>query len=118
MKYFWRTVLVALMAALLAGCTAHAPVQKSEPSRDLPYDPPAGLMVVDGLIVRPLLLVPCAASTGVYIALSPVLYIMGIGEPMARAMVETPWRFTVARPLGDFTGSTKDGRPIHIGAEW
>jgi hypothetical protein len=53
-----------------------------------------------------------------FIVISPVVYCIGIGEPMARAMVEAPWRFTAARPLGDFTGRTKDGKPIYIQTDW
>ncbi len=118
MKYLAGGVLVALMAVLVVGCAAHAPVQKNDTSGDPTYQPSSGSMVVDGLIVRPLLIVPCAASTAVYICFSPMFYIMGIGEPMGRAMVQTPWRFEAARPLGDFTGKTKDSKPIYIQTEW
>lgn len=30
-----------------------------------------------------------------------------------RSMVQTPWRFTGARSLGDFTGRTTNSQPIH-----
>ena len=120
MKYSMRFLLVGVLALMVIACSAHAPVQKGESasSSDLSYRPPVGLMIVDGLIVRPLLIAPCAVSTAVYVALSPAFYMGGIGEPMARAMVETPLRFEAIRPLGDFTGRTKDNRPIYTQTEW
>jgi hypothetical protein len=35
----------------------------------------------------------------------------GVPEASARVLVEAPWRFTGARPLGDFN-NYKDGGPI------
>jgi len=79
--------------------------------------PSVGAAIGDGLFRIPMVAIS-SASTAVFIAISPLVTIMGIGEPMARAMVEAPWRFTVARPLGDFSGRTKDGSPIYIQTAW
>jgi hypothetical protein len=111
-------LFILAMVFLVFGCTAHAPINKSEDFPDPTNHPPAGLMVLDALIVRPVFIGLSTASAAFYIGLSPLLYITGIGEPTARVMVETPWRYTAGRPLGDFTGNQKDGRPIYIHSQW
>lgn len=112
----WIFLLAIVFQAF--GCTAHGSINKSEGAPESAYSPPAGLMVLDGLILRPVFVGLSAASTAIYIGLSPVLYMTGIGEPIARAMVETPWRYTAGRPLGDFTGNQKDGHPIYVHSQW
>jgi len=87
-----------------------APVQSSgiapQTQESLLEEPPglpsAGLKMVDILLVRPLCLIGSTASTAVYIALSPLVHLMGIGEETARVMVEAPWRFTSCRYIGEF----------------
>lgn len=96
-----------------------APVQSPETvsqSRDTVSEeaqgpPSTGLKMVDILLVRPLCLIGSTASTAVYIALSPLVYLMGIGEETARVMVEAPWRFTSCRYIGEFN-HYKDEEPI------
>lgn len=73
--------------------------------------PSVGLKIVDVLLVRPFCLIGATASTAVYIALSPLVYLMGIGEESARVMVEAPWRFTSFRYIGEFD-HYKDEKPI------
>lgn len=73
--------------------------------------PSVGLKIVDVLLVRPFCLIGSTASTTVYIALSPLVYLMGIGEESARVMVEAPWRFTAFRYIGEFD-HYKDEKPI------
>ncbi len=117
MKKVLNLLIVFILIAVM-GC-AHAPASKEQPQPTVePYQPNVGLKIVDAVLVRIPMIAASSVSTGVFIAISPVVSIMGIGEPMARAMVETPWRFTAARPLGDFTGATKDGRPIYMPKEW
>lgn len=73
---------------------------------------PVGLMILDLIIVRPVSAAVATASTVFCAAISPGTYLTGVGEPSARILVEAPWRFTAARPLGDFSGATVDGKPL------
>ncbi len=82
------------------------------------YQPSVGLKIVDALCVRIPMIGASCISTAAFIVISPVVHCIGIGEPIFRAMVEAPWRFTEARPLGDFTGRTKDGKPIYVSTDW
>ncbi len=117
MKKVSNLLIVFILIAVM-GC-AHTPANKEGPqTTSEPYQPNVGLKIVDALFVRIPMIAASSVSTGVFVAISPVVTVMGIGEPMARAMVETPWRFTAARPLGDFTGATKDGRPMYLATDW
>lgn len=79
--------------------------------------PSAGLKIVDALLVRLPCVAASAGSTAIYVAISPLTYLMGIGEPLSRVMVEAPWRFTSARYLGEFD-HYKDEGPITVIDEW
>jgi hypothetical protein len=73
--------------------------------------PSAGMVVLDLLLVRPACLVGALISTAVCIVTMPGAFLTGVGEQSARLLVEAPWRFTTARPLGEFT-TYRDDRPI------
>jgi len=122
-------LLIVFIMIMVMGCayafaneeesqTTAVPVYQQANANPVYHQPSVGLKIVDALFVRIPMIGASSASTSVFIAISPVVYLMGIGEPMARAMVEAPWRFTVARPLGDFTGRTTDGKPIYIRTAW
>ena len=78
-----------------------------EPSRK---EPSLGMKIVDILFIRPACLIGSTASTGVYLAISPLLYVTGLAGPASRAMVEAPWRFTALRDPGQFS-SYNDEKP-------
>jgi hypothetical protein len=78
--------------------------------------PSVGIKVVDLLLVRPMSLAVSSVSTGIYIGISPLVFVLGVGEPAARVMVEAPWRFTAGRYLGDFN-HYKDNQPITVVSE-
>jgi len=82
-------------------------------AQEIRQNPPAGLKVLDILVVRPLSACAACATTAFCVGTMPVAYIIGIGEPSARILVEAPWRFTAARYLGDFS-HYKDGKPITV----
>ena len=111
-------LIVFIMIMVMACSCAFANEKESQTTSDPVYQPSVGLKIVDALFVRIPMIGASSISTAVFIVISPVVYCIGIGEPMARAMVEAPWRFTAARPLGDFTGRTKDGKPIYIQTDW
>lgn len=73
--------------------------------------PSAGLKIIDVLLVRPLCVIGSTVSTAVYVAISPLVFVMGVAEPAARVMVEAPWRFTAFRYIGEFNHYT-DEQPI------
>jgi hypothetical protein len=73
--------------------------------------PSVGAKIADVALVRPVCMVGSTISTAVYLVISPFAYVMGLGEPAARTMVEGPWRFTGSRYIGEFN-HYKDERPI------
>ena len=111
-------LIVFIMIMVMACPCAFANEKESQTTSDPVYQPSVGLKIVDALFVRIPMIGASSISTAVFIVISPVVYCIGIGEPMARAMVEAPWRFTTVRPLGDFTGRTKVGKPIYMPTDW
>jgi len=97
--------------------TAVTAADASLPAADQPVPatakegPSAGMQILDVAIVRPLCVIGSTASTAVYIAISPLVFVMGLGEPAARVMVEAPWRFTAFRYVGEFS-HYRDELPI------
>jgi hypothetical protein len=75
--------------------------------------PTVGMKVLDLLIVRPLGIVLSAGSTAFYILTVPITFPAGVSEPAARMLVETPWKYTGMRCLGDFQ-HYKDGSAITV----
>ncbi len=82
-------------------------------AQEIRQNPPAGLKVLDVLIVRPVSGLVACATTAFCVGTMPLAYVWGIGEPSARILIEAPWRFTAGRYLGDFY-HYKDGKPITV----
>ncbi len=82
-------------------------------AQEVRQNPPAGIKVLDILVVRPVSACVAAATTAACVGTMPVAFIIGVGEPYARIMIEAPWRFTAGRYLGDFH-NYKDGKPITV----
>ncbi|MEN8184066.1 MAG: hypothetical protein ABFS46_16180 [Myxococcota bacterium] len=87
-----RFAMLTLMLSFLVGAPGAASAE----------DANLGLAILDAAIVRPVAVVVSLASTGLYTGLAVPFYLMGVGEPTARAMIETPWWFTAGRPVGRF----------------
>jgi len=64
----------------------------------------AAAMVVDVIIARPVGLVAIVAGTAVFIVALPFALISSSVEPVAKALVADPFKFTFTRPVGDFSG--------------
>ncbi len=75
--------------------------------------PPSSGAVVGDLFMRPFTAAGSIVTTSFGMATMPLAFIMGVGEQWARITIEAPWRFTVARPLGEFN-SYYDGNPITV----
>ncbi len=63
----------------------------------------AGAMVVDVFIGRPMGIVATVLGTAVFIVALPFAALSGSVEPVARTLVADPFKFTFARPVGDFS---------------
>ncbi|OPY14368.1 MAG: hypothetical protein A4E66_00430 [Syntrophus sp. PtaB.Bin001] len=74
-------------------------------------EPSLGIKIVDIVLVRPFCAIGSTISTVTFIAISPLVSIIGVGEETARYMVEAPWRFTSFRYVGQFN-HYKDEQPI------
>jgi hypothetical protein len=79
---------------------------------NLEREHPSGTVkVVDFVMIRPLSIVVSTACTAVFLGSLPLTFPAGVSEPAARILVESPWKFTGARYLGEFR-RYKDGEPI------
>lgn len=83
---------------------AEVPTEANQPS--------AGAVVGD-VLMRPFAVVGSAITTSFCIVTMPLPFMMDVGEQWARIAIEAPWRFTVARPLGEFN-RYYDGNPVTV----
>jgi hypothetical protein len=108
-----RILFVILIVMCIFAFTCPAIAQTEPPS--VPgarqTETPLGLKILDVALVRPLCVAGSIVSTATFLAISPLVFIMGVGEPTARVMFEAPWRFTGFRYIGQFDHYT-DERPI------
>lgn len=74
---------------------------------------PSSGAVAGDLLMRPFTAAGSIVTTSVCMVTMPLAFIMGVGEQWARIAIEAPWRFTVARPLGEFD-KYYDGNPITV----
>ncbi len=102
MKKIFVICLFVLLTTSLA--FAEMPTETNQPS--------AGAVVGD-LLMRPFVAAGSIITTSFCIVTMPLPFIMGVGEQWARVAIEAPWRFTVARPLGDFN-HYYDGNPVTV----
>ena len=65
-------------------------------------EPSIGIKILDVLLLRPICVVGSTISTAAYLAISPLAFVMGLGEEALETMVEEPWQFTSCRYVGDF----------------
>ena len=105
MRNFIATILLIGLMILPSSLLAQAAPPGQEPS--------VGAKVLDLLIVRPISLGVSGITTGFFLVTLPITFPIGVSEASARIFVEAPWRFTGARPLGDFE-HYKDGKPITV----
>lgn len=109
-KILFVILTVVFVVAMISPVAAQT---DQEPARAAKQEgAPLGLKIVDIVFVRPVCVVGSVVSTAAYVAISPVVFIMGVAEPAARAMVEAPWRFTTYRYVGQFD-HYEDGKPIN-----
>jgi len=97
-----RFLCVCFTAAFLIAA-APAPAHAADAPR-----PHWALMVADALMRIPLVGVSLGMTAG-YAAVSPLAYMMGVGDDGAYYLVAVPWRFTSTRDLGVFH-ENNDGR--------
>ena len=65
-------------------------------------EPSIGIKILDVLLIRPICVVGSTISTAAYLAISPIAFVMGLGEEALETMVKEPWQFTSCRYVGDF----------------
>jgi hypothetical protein len=104
-------VIVTVMIILVFQCRAAEQAEPKSGQQATQQGPSTGAKIADVALVRPVCVVGSTISTAAYLVISPLAYIMGLGEPAARAMVEAPWRFTASRYVGEFD-HYRDERPI------
>jgi amino acid transporter len=105
-KKEFRLSLILLVLFFLFAFTPYAhttPATREEPS--------TAVKLADLILIRPIGVVVSAVSTGFCVVTMPLAFIVGIGEESSRVLVETPWKFTSSRPLGNFK-YYKDGKQV------
>ncbi len=103
----WNLVILGLVIVMAATSGMAGEITQRE-------EPAVIVKILDLLIVRPVSAAVATVSTGVCAVAAPFTYIAGVPEASVRVLVEAPWRFTGGRPLGDFSGNYKDGKPITV----
>jgi hypothetical protein len=110
MNRIWFVILIVMLIfAFTCPCVAQTG-PRSVPGAGQ-GEPPVGLKILDVVLVRPVCLVGSIVSTAAFLAISPLVFVIGVGEPTARVMFEAPWRFTSFRYVGQFDHYT-DEKPI------
>ena len=107
-------VLPAILLTLLAlafACPVSAQMPQPRAPEAYQAGAPVGMQILDVALVRPLCVAGSIVSTAAFLAISPLVFVMGVAEPAARVMVEAPWRFTSFRYVGQFDHYT-DEKPL------
>ena len=104
-------IVFAMVIMCVFECQAAENTEQQPGKGTTKEGPSVGAQIADVALVRPVCLVGSTISTAAYLVISPITFLMGLGEPTARAMVEAPWRFTASRKVGEFN-HYKDDRPI------
>jgi hypothetical protein len=102
-----RLVSISVFFAILALFCSSALAQ------EIRGNPPVGMKIMDLIVVRPISAAVACASTVFCVGTMPLAYVIGVGEPSARVLIEAPWRYTGGRYLGDFH-HYKDNKPITV----
>ncbi len=98
-------ILICTVLTLSLLLVAPAAMAKSD-------DAPVGLKILDIVLVRPVSYVISVASTGVFLGTLPLTFPIGVSYDLGTHMVTVPWRYTAARPYGNFR-EYRDHRSIH-----
>ncbi len=83
---------IAIMVLLISLIVPSVPALAQEP----------GPMMMDAIFVRPVGLAAIVFGTAVFIVSLPFALASGSVEPVGRALVVKPFKFTFTRPIGDF----------------
>ena len=113
MKKLLFSVLIIILIFALA-CPVMAETGPQSGGQAKQEGPSLGLKILDVALVRPFCVVGSTISTAAYLFISPLAWLMGLGEPSARAMVEAPWRFTASRYVGQFNHYTDEQPPTGV----
>ena len=62
-----------------------------------------GLAILDGVLVRPVMLGVSLATTGLYLGTLPLTFLTDVDEEAGDVLVYKPWWFTSGREAGHFT---------------
>ena len=88
--------IAVLTVALTLGAVSPSLAMSSEQPAS------AGAQLADAFIVRPIGLVFSLATTGIYLATSPLTFLMDTDEQAGELLVHWPWWCTSGRDLGRF----------------
>jgi hypothetical protein len=104
-------LILTVIVILSVSCPVPAQTEPQSNPEATQEGPSVGMQILDVALVRPFCVVGSTVSTATYIALSPLVFVMGLGEQTARVLVEAPWRFTAFRYVGQFN-HYRDEQPI------
>ena len=99
-----KVVLVSLVLFLVAGSfvTAHSQTASSQAyfgSREIPS---GESVAIDAILIRPVSFISIAAGLAVSVVALPFAVLSGSSSTVFRTLIEEPFAFTFARPIGDF----------------
>ncbi|MHB1084891.1 MAG: hypothetical protein ACYCZA_08625 [Thiobacillus sp.] len=101
-----KRMIVGVLALLLA----MMPLSAAARQDDTTTGDKATDMVVDAVVMRPLGLAATLIGTVLTVVALPFTIPSGSVETSVHELIVRPAEYTFKRPLGDFSGSSEDGR--------
>ena len=101
-KIFLIILTILLIFSLACPVMAQTDLQAIPEATTTQEGPSIGMKVLDVLLVRPVCMVGSTISTVFFVAVSPLAFVMGLGESGFETMVQMPWEFTSCRYVGEF----------------
>ncbi len=99
-----------LIVGVLAFLLAMMPLSVAAQQDDTVSGDKATDMVVDAVVMRPLGLAATLIGTVLTVVALPFTIPSGSVETSVHELIVRPAEYTFKRPLGDFSGSSEDGR--------
>ncbi|MCY4515151.1 MAG: hypothetical protein OXC69_08485 [Candidatus Tectomicrobia bacterium] len=100
LRGFAVVLIVLLFTVQMPAVAQEAAIPSKEHTQE--SADPAGPMLVDAFLLRPLGLAATVAGTAAFVLTLPFSLPTGSVEKAAKALVVRPARYTFARPLGEF----------------
>ena len=100
MKSWFIMLLIMVLLSATTLAAAQETIKPNETDETLEAPNPAGMMLVDAFLLRPLGLAATVLGTATFIVTLPFSLPTRSADDAAKALVVKPAKYTFARPLG------------------